>query len=167
MGIVAVIGLASLLSSTAFAAQYLQGKLIGYNESKLTVFEEQTDRPFAIDLTELAVRDSEGNIIHETTAGSQGTLQAGIASYRSVGSEPVYAIFEVRDPDDITDYLTLQNTTINSAEQMTVTSSWVAPDRPGEYTIRAFAIACIQCPAALARVLTYELTVIPASPDEK
>lgn len=164
IGVIAAIGI-PVFVSTAQAEQCLQGELIGYSESKLTVFESQdTNRLFDIDLTELTVQDSKGNIIHETSAGSQVMLQAGIASYRSIGSEPVYAIFEVRDPDGMTDYAAWQITTIDSAEQITVNSSWVAPDRPGEYEVRVFVITCPNCLGVFHPNLTYTLIITP-TPD--
>lgn len=162
IGVIVVVGLPGL-ASTAQAAQFLQGNLIGYSESKLTVFQSQdTDRLFDIDLTELTVRDSHGSVVKHVTTGSQVMLQASIVSYRSIGSEPVYAVFEVRDPDSATDYAAWQITTIGSAEQITVNTSWVAPDRPGEYEVRVFIITCPNCLGVVHPILNYRLIVTQA-----
>lgn len=160
IGVLTMIGLTSF--STAHAWQ-LQGSLIGYNESTITVVDRQHESNcLNVEFTELTVRDSSGNAIRETAAGSQVILQAGVASCNSE-SQSVIVLFEVRDPDSLTNYVSWQNATVGSSGQITVNSSWIAPDRPGDYDVKSFAITCLNCPMALNPVLTYKLTVLPAA----
>lgn len=146
--------------------------LIGYSESTIQVFptppvyyepDSYCDMPRVYG-TELLVRDVAGRIITETTTGSQVQLEATVTNYCD-GIERMLVIFEVRDPNDVTNYLTWQDGTINSSDQVVIGSSWIAPNVPGEYTVRLFNMPPLSSPMILSQVMIYKLVVIAPADD--
>lgn len=113
-------------------------------------------------MKDLLVRDLRGNAITETKVGSQVVIEANVVNNCENDNKPLLALFEVRNSDGITVYLSWQNGIISSNQQTIVGSSWVATDAPGEYDVRGFGIGCLNCPQILSNILTYKLTVLPA-----
>jgi hypothetical protein len=146
--------------------------LIGFSESTVQVFpplpvyyepEGYCDIP-RVYATELVVKDMAGNVIAETMAGSQVQLEATMTNYCS-STERMLVIFEVRDPHEVTNYLGWQDGTISPADQVTVASSWTAPNVAGEYTVRLFSMPPLSSPMILSQVMIYKLIVVPSSGD--
>ena len=170
---VVAIGILVVMVSLATVADDLHaaGEVgrFGYSESQITVLpEEGADYNFCtsngVDLAKLLVRDMNGHVITQTTAGSQVMLEAAVVNYcDNRDNEPLLVVFEVRNPDQTTNYLAWQNGTIGASQQTVAGSSWVAPDATGEYTVRALYIPCLQCPMVLNPVLQYKLMVLPAN----
>lgn len=113
-------------------------------------------------LKEILVRDLNGNIITQTTAGSQVVIEA-IVNNDCQRDWPPWALIEVRDEAGVTNYISWQVGTPELHKQTIIDNSWVAPDVPGKYEVRGFGIGCLQCPMILSNVFTYELTVLPAN----
>jgi hypothetical protein len=111
-------------------------------------------------MNDLSVRDLQGNVITETTAGSQVILETSVANTCDQ-HKPLFVILEVRDSDGYTIFLTWQNSTINANEQVANGISWVAPDLPGEYAVRGFYMGCFNCLGIIDNIKTYYLTVLP------
>jgi len=128
--------------------------------------ENESNKPcepiYDVYLKDLFVRDMQSNVITETTVGSQVVIEANVVNNCENEDKPLLALFEVRNSDGITVYLSWQNSTIGSNQQTIVGSSWVATDAPGEYDVRGFGIGCLNCPQILSNILTYKLTVLPA-----
>ena len=114
-------------------------------------------------MKDLLVRDMQDNVITETTVGSQVMIEANVVNNCENEDKALLALFEVRNSDGITIYLSWQNGIISSNQQMPVGASWIAPDAPGEYDVRGFGITCLACPQILSNILTYKLTVLPAN----
>lgn len=148
-----------------------RGDLIGYSESQITVLPVQTDdntTPCApvydIYMKDLLVRDLKGNLITETTVGSQVAIEATVVNdCANQDKHTLLVLFEVRDRRDFTIYLTWYNSTINSNQVVEVGASWVVPDVPGEYAVRGFYVSCLNCPMILSNVHEYKLIVLPAN----
>ncbi len=150
----------------ALQYHYRQGNLIGYSESAVvTVLTEEQAAACGfgwVSPKSLLVRDHAGNVLTQTTTGSQVVLEVEVAS-KCVLDKSAMIILEVRGPDDdVTNYLTWQEVTINSKGRLVATSSWVAPEQAGEYQVRAFSFShlSLQNPMVLQSVLTYKLTVL-------
>lgn len=119
-----VLSLAGFASS-AYALQSMWGEVIGYNESTVTVVADKQSQETSASATcrfddvkanSLLVRNQSGNVITQTTTGSQVVLEVTYESKCILDKEPVLAIFEVRDSNGITNYVAWQNMTINSNE---------------------------------------------------
>lgn len=107
----------------------------------------------------LEVSNMAGEYTKQAAAGSQVLLQARINNDCSIDNYPVTIIFEVRDSDGMTDYLTIQQVRLSpSTETFTVGSSGTA-ENPGEYTFRVLSISCLTCLGILIPSPSYEISV--------
>jgi hypothetical protein len=168
---IAVVSILTMLSLTSF--EYANGSILpmGYNHSYIQVLpagQTTEDQNAAtcdfskVYMQDLLVRNMQGDIITETQVGSQVVIEASAVNGCQFEDKPLLVLFEVRNSDGITGYLSWQNGTISSNQQVVVGSSWVAPDVPGEYEVRGFYVGCLACPMILSNVHTYKLTVLPS-----
>jgi hypothetical protein len=159
------IALVSLGTTSGFAL----AELMGYNETTIHVVSaDQNTLPdsgefcqaYGIYSKDLLVRDMQGNVITKTKVGSQVMFESTVVN-SCIDQDNALSItlFEVRDANDITIYLTWQDTTIDSRTNDTRGASWVAPEVPGEYTVRSFHISCLQCTGLIHDIQEYPLTV--------
>jgi plastocyanin len=87
--------------------------------------------------TEPALR-SDSSLLKELTEGDRIVI-ATTVSDRCGMDHPAIVILEVRDSNDVTVFLGLQNFTIQANSQTEVGLSWV-PRQAGEYQLRAFTL---------------------------
>ncbi|MGI0020049.1 MAG: hypothetical protein ACREAY_06235 [Nitrososphaera sp.] len=156
-GVIAAYIIATLALSAAGSAY---AESIRYSESKVTVKNRETFcQDSRVQAERLVVGDMAGKSIKWLAAGSQALLQATIDNNCSIDDYPVTIIFEVRDFNGMTSYLTIQQIRLSPATQMfTVSSSWT-PENPGEYTVRVFSMACPTCLGILSQVMSYDVSV--------
>lgn len=172
-GISTIVTMLCLASLTNSVLGFSPDNVIGYNESIIQVVSEsQYSLPdsgeycqaYGIGTKDLLVRDLKGNVITETTAGSQVMLETTIVnSCIDQDNALSMTLFEVRDSREITIYLTWQNNTINSKTSSITGASWVTPYVPGEYLVRSFHITCLNCTGLIHDIQEYNLTVLPRS----
>jgi hypothetical protein len=93
------------------------------------------------------VHDLDGNLLDQTTVGRQVILSKTFENEKNV-SQPYVAIFEVRDPDGLTVYLTWQTGIMAAGGQANVGASWIA-EGAGEHHIRTFLLSSLTSPEAL------------------
>lgn len=109
---------------------------------------------------ELVVKDQAGNVIKQTTVGTQvlieGTVYMECIDYPDNSR---ITLFEVRTKEGITTYFAWQKFPEYTDGQMAAGLSWT-PDKPGEYKVRLFPVVCLNCPMVLNKVVTYEITVV-------
>ena len=109
---------------------------------------------------DVVVKDQAGNIITETTVGTQVSIEGSVTmDCFQYADDSQTIIFEVRYEQDITTYLAWQMLSEDSGGQITAGVSWT-PDKPGKYEVRFFPIVCLSCPMVLSNVVTYEITVV-------
>lgn len=142
------------------AAGNAHAEITRYTESKVTVNERETFcQDSTVQAEKLAVSDMTGKSIKQTAAGSQLLMQATIENACGIDDYPVSIIFEVRNSDGMTSYLTIQQVRLSpETETFTVGSSWTAED-PGEYAVRVFSIACPICTGILTSSTSYDVSV--------
>jgi len=108
---------------------------------------------------ELVVKDQAGNVIKQTTVGTQVLIEGSVfMDCFQYPDDSQTTIFEVRDEQGITTYIAWQIISKDS-EQIVAGVSWT-PDKPGNYEVRFFPIVCLSCPMVLSNVVTYEITVV-------
>lgn len=134
------------------------GEMFGYSESQITVGERQVYCTQDKIEAELVVRDLDGNVITQTAARSEVSMESTLKLDCNTSANPLTMLFEVQDSDGITTYFILQQVPVSSVKQITVGASWIS-DRPGEYTIRFFHITCLNCPGVVLSVEQYKVTV--------
>jgi hypothetical protein len=133
-------------------------ELLGYSKSQITIGERQIYCTQDKIEAELVVKDLDGNVITQTAAGSEVSMEATLNLDCNISDNPLMMLFEVRDSDGMTKYLTYQQMPVHSMRQVVTSSSWVT-DKPGEYEVRFFHITCLACPMVLASVEQYKITV--------
>lgn len=108
---------------------------------------------------EVVVKDQAGNVITETTVGTQVSIE-GTVSMACIDhhEDSRITLFEVRTKEGITTFLAWQTISEYSDGQIIISQSWT-PDKPGEYEVRLFSPVCLRCPMVLSNVVTYEITV--------
>jgi hypothetical protein len=153
--------LGALLAASLFGALDANAAILStIQESIITVKEKEIncggDRVHAA----LAVRDQAGNVVTQTSAGTQvlieGTLD--LDCNNSPGDPPV-VLFEVRDEDGMTVHLAWQTVSVESGKQIVTGLSWI-PEKPGVYDVRFFALFCLNCTGQMPTIVTEEITVV-------
>jgi hypothetical protein len=126
---------------------------------KTTISVKEACAGSAVDAS-VVVKDQAGNIIVETTVGTQvsieGTVFIDCVNY--IDGEPQITFFEVRDEEGMTTFLAWQRISEYSDGQIVANQSWT-PDESGEYEVRLFSPVCLRCPMVLNNVVTYEIRV--------
>ncbi len=103
--------------------------------------------------------NSSGNSIEQLVAtGVQVYIQATIDNGCDIPHHPATILLEVRDSDSITRYLAFQQIALEPNHQPRVGFSW-APDEPGDYEVRVFAITCPNCTGVFAPMMTQDISV--------
>jgi hypothetical protein len=159
----------SVLNLPAYAFPSTWGNLTGYGQSKIALVVAERNggtgscREDQVKATHIVATDQRGNFIKQTTTDSQVLLRADLASM-CASAQPAILIFEVRDAQGVTKYLSWQTLMVGAQKHVTTRVSWLAPDVPGAYEVRFFKISCLQCPMVLSQVLTYRLDVLPPLP---
>ena len=106
------------------------------------------------------VHDLDGNLLDQVIVGQQVILSDTFVNERSV-SQPYVAIFEVRDSDGFTVYLTWQIGIVTAGGQADAGVSWVA-NEVGVHEIRTFILSSLSNPVALAIVESRSIPVVDA-----
>jgi hypothetical protein len=108
---------------------------------------------------ELVVKDQAGNVIKQTTVGTQVLIEGSVfLDCIQYPDDSQTTIFEVRDEEGITTYFAWQ-IILEDSKQIVTGVSWT-PDAPGKYEVRFFPIVCLICPMVLSKVVEYEIIVV-------
>jgi hypothetical protein len=150
-----------------YAVEISNDKLIDFNESKVVVRPiVEEDIPSCtyqeVQLTELLVkRISQDHLaVKQIMPGSPVLIQTKIVdNCNDVKDYPITIFFEVRDSDGITNFVAWQQTSLNPGQKAITSTTWTAPDKAGDYSIRSFAIHCITCSGFEGKVFTRHVTV--------
>lgn len=148
--------LASAIMAVSLNSAY--GELLGFSESQITVGEKQVYCTQDKIGAELVVKDLDGNVITQTAAGSEVSMETTLDLNCNISSTPLTMLFEVRDSDGMTKYLAYQQMQVHSMGQVVTSSSWIA-DKPGEYEVRFFPIIDLHSTSILANIEVYKITV--------
>lgn len=105
-----------------------------------------------------AVHDLRGNLLDQITAGQQVILSKSFVDSRNV-PQPFVAIFEIRDSNGFTMYLTWQSGTTATSGQVNVSASWTAEDI-GIYEVRTFFLSDLTNPVVLDEVWSRSIPVV-------
>lgn len=105
-----------------------------------------------------AVYDLRGNLLDQITAGQQVILSKSFVDSRNV-PQPFVAIFEVRDSDGFTVYLTWQSGTTAAGGHVDASASWTAEDI-GVYDVRTFSLSNLTSPVVLDVVESRSIPVV-------
>jgi len=106
------------------------------------------------------VYDLSGNLLDQITAGQQVILSKSFVDNRNV-PQPFVAIFEIRDSNGFTAYLTWQRGTTAESSQVNVSASWTAEDI-GVYEVRTFFLSDLTNPVFLDVVDSRSISVVEA-----
>lgn len=106
------------------------------------------------------VHDLDGDLLDRVIVGQQVILSDTFVNERSV-SQPCVAIFEVRDSDGFTVYLTWQSGTVAAGGQADVGVSWIA-NETGTHSIRTIFLSSLSSPEALDVIWERSIPVVDA-----
>jgi hypothetical protein len=107
--------------------------------------------------TPVEVHGLDGNLFDHVIVGQQVILSATFENDRHV-SQPYVAMFEVRDSDGFTVYLTWQTGIMAASGQANVGVSWIA-ESIGEHQIRTFLLSSLTNPEILDTIDQRSLVV--------
>lgn len=111
----------------------------------------------SIEFDDPSLLDIQGNTLETARMGQQVQLSITVHNNEPFGT-PYLMVTEVRDQDDITVYLALQNSYLNPLSDYNMASSWI-PTETGIYEVRVFALVSLGNPGTLSPVYDSRFTV--------
>lgn len=114
----------------------------------------------SLSLTEPTLLSVSSSKLIEPAAGEQFIIATTITNVCS-GDQPFFGIIEVRNSEEVTEYLGWQSGTLEPDGIVEIGVSWV-PEHADNYELRAFAISDLLKPDILSKVLTTNSGIVNA-----
>lgn len=111
----------------------------------------------SIEFDDPSLLDIQGNPLETASAGQQVLIGVSARNNHNFG-QPYLLMTEVRDQNDITVYLALQNSYIDALGDYKMAASWI-PTEAGTYTVSVFALVSLEEPQILSPVYDSRFTI--------